>query len=117
MALSLSWVLLRQIVRIARTISVRFMQLAVTAISKRSINYLAMMHLCVLVECTLSLALLMSGWTTTTLMKKLESKKGRLLSTTSAPTFVLPSSLRKRLKHMKLARILTCFRNMKLNFL
>ena len=93
------------------------MQLAVTAISKRSINFLASRPLFVLVECTLLLALLMSGWTTTILMKKLESKKGRLLSTTSAPTFVLPSSLQKKLKHMKLTVILTYFRDMKLNFL
>ena len=54
---------------------------------------------------------------TTTLMKKLESKKDRLLSIISVPTFAHPSSLRKKLKHMKLTMILTCFRNMKLNFL
>ena len=117
MALSLSWALLRQIARIARTIFARCMQLAVTAISKRSINFLASRPLFVLVECTLSLALLMSGWTTTILMKRSERKKARLLSTISAPTFVLPSSLWKRLKHMKLTMILTSFRNMKLNFL
>ena len=52
-ALSPFWVLLKQTARIARTISVRFMQPAATATLKRSINYLAMMHLCALVECTL----------------------------------------------------------------
>ena len=43
-------------------------------------------------------------------------KEGQV-SITFAPTFVRLSSLRKRLKHMKLAMILTCFRNMKAHFL